>query len=107
MPQATHPPIQQYLEKLYARLKPLDEGKVATYIPELALADPRRFGICIATVDGHVYEIGDTWHEFTIQSISKAITYGLALEDSGVAVVLARWTSSLPARPSIRSACTR
>ncbi len=90
MPQATQSPIQQYLDALHARLKSLDDGKVATYIPELARADPRRFGICIATVDGHVYEVGDTRHEFTIQSISKAITYGLALEDNGVAAVLAK-----------------
>jgi glutaminase len=56
---------------------------VATYIPELAKADPRAFGICVATADGHVYEAGDTRTAFTIQSISKPFVYGLALEDRG------------------------
>ena len=68
----------------------LDEGTVATYIPELAGADPRWFGISLATVDGYVYEVGDTRQPFTIQSISKPFVYGLALEDCGKAAVLER-----------------
>lgn len=83
-------PIQEYLEKLHARYAPLMEGQVADYIPELSKADPRWFGICIATRDGHVYEVGDTRQPFTIQSISKALAYGLALEDRGEEHVLSR-----------------
>jgi glutaminase len=63
---------------------------VATYIPELGKADPEWFGICLATTDGRLYETGDTRQPFTIQSISKAITYGLALEDRGLDAVLAK-----------------
>ena len=48
--------------------------------PELASADPDLFGICLATVDGALYEAGDTRAPFTIQSMSKPLTYGLALE---------------------------
>ena len=81
-------PVQQYLEELHARFLRLTSGNVATYIPELARADPARFGICIAAVDGHVYEVGHTRHGFTIQSISKAITYGMALEDNGIEAML-------------------
>ena len=81
-------PVQRYLEELHARFTPLDSGTVASYIPELATVDPARFGICIAAVDGHVYEAGDSRASFTIQSISKAITYGLALEDNGVDAML-------------------
>jgi len=58
-------------------------GAVATYIPELAKADPNWFGISIVTMDGHVYEVGDTTIPFTIQSVSKPFVYGLALEDNG------------------------
>ena len=87
---ADQSPIRQYLEDLHARFSGLRDGAVASYIPELALADPDRFGICVATVDGHVHETGDSRHAFTIQSISKAIAYGLALEDNGVAAVLAK-----------------
>jgi glutaminase len=60
---------------------------VATYIPELANVDPDTFGICVATIDGHVYEVGDSRHPFTIQSISKPFVYGLALDDHGPAAM--------------------
>ncbi|MAS55772.1 MAG: glutaminase [Pimelobacter sp.] len=62
-----------------------DAGAVADYIPELAAANPERFGICVATVDGAVYAAGDADVEFTIQSMSNPFTYALALADRGVA----------------------
>jgi len=83
-------PIQRYLERLHAAYLPLREGEVATYIPELAKADPNAFGICLATTDGHVYEVGESREPFTIQSISKPFAYGLALEDRGPERVLAK-----------------
>ena len=83
-------PIHAYLDQLHTKYVALREGDVATYIPELAKADPEWFGICVATTDGHVYEIGDTRQLFTIQSISKPFVYGLALEDRGRAAVLAK-----------------
>lgn len=81
-------PVQALLAELHAKYKTEDEGEVASYIPELSKADPDWFGIAIATVDGQVYEIGDTSQSFTIQSISKPFVYGLALEDSGEEEVL-------------------
>jgi len=83
-------PIQRYLDRLHAAYAPLADGSVATYIPELAKANPDWFGIAIATVDGRVYEVGDSRQPFTIQSISKPFTYGLALEDQGREAVLGR-----------------
>ncbi len=83
----TASPIQSFLDQLHSEFAALDKGQVATYIPELAKADPSRFGIVIATVDGQVYEAGDTRHEFTLQSISKPLVYGVALEDRGPARV--------------------
>lgn len=56
---------------------------MADYIPELGTADPAEFGICITTREGSSYEVGDTGVEFTIQSISKALVYGLVLELTG------------------------
>ncbi len=77
-----------YLESLHQDHASMMHGEVAGYIPELSKADPEWFGIAIVTVDGHVYQVGDTQQAFTIQSISKVITYGIALEDNGVAAVL-------------------
>ncbi len=81
-------PIQAYLERLHAKCTKLQDGKIATYIPELSKADPNWFGISIATTDGRVYETGDTRQPFTIQSISKPFVYGIALEDRGIEAVL-------------------
>jgi glutaminase len=83
-------PVRDYLAALHARFRALTDGNVADYIPELARVDPDAFGICIATRDGHVYEVGDTRAPFTIQSVSKPLAYGLALDDHGEAVVLAK-----------------
>jgi glutaminase len=79
--------FQHYLELLHKRFASLDDGEVADYIPELGKADPDWFGIAIVTVDGHVYQTGDTRQPFSIQSISKAFTYGIALEDKGTGLV--------------------
>lgn len=83
-------PILDFLRRLHAELTDLRDGEVATYIPELGRADPEWFGICVVTAGGHVYEIGQTDIEFTIQSISKPFVYGLALEDNGREDVLAK-----------------
>ncbi len=87
---AIRSPIQTQLEDLHARYAGLTAGEVATYIPELAKANPAWFGISLATTDGRVYAVGDSSEPFTIQSISKPFTYGLALEDRGRDAVLAK-----------------
>jgi glutaminase len=83
-------PLQSYLARLHGRHSGCGEGAVAGYIPELTKADPAWFGIAVATVDGHVYEVGDTRQAFTIQSISKPFTYALALSDQGRDAVLSK-----------------
>jgi len=83
-------PIQDYLDQLHRTLASVTDGQVAQYIPELAKADPAGFGIAIATADGQLYEVGDTRRPFTIQSISKPLVYGLALQDQGAEAVRAK-----------------
>jgi glutaminase len=81
--QAVTSPFRGYLGDLHEKYQSLRDGAVADYIPELALANPDWFGICVVTVDGQVFEVGDCSQLFTIQSISKAFVYGMALEDHG------------------------
>ena len=80
---STIPEIEQVVQRIHQKYQNFDEGDVATYIPELAKADPGRFGICLATVDGHLFCAGDWEHEFTIQSICKPFAFQLALEEFG------------------------
>ncbi len=83
-------PIREVLRELHAKYAPNCNGKVADYVPELAKSKPEWFGMSIVTVDGKVFEVGDSGQLFTIQSISKPFVYGLALEDHGLENVLAR-----------------
>ncbi|HET7902512.1 MAG TPA: glutaminase A [Candidatus Nanopelagicales bacterium] len=79
-------PIEQLLDEVWTEASRLDGGEVATYIPELAKADPAVFGLGLATLDGQVYTAG-TLVPFTIQSVSKPYVYALALADRGTAAV--------------------
>ena len=76
-------PFRNYLNDLYEKYRSLNNGTVADYIPELALAKPEWFGICVVTKEGQMFEVGECDQLFTIQSISKAFVFGLALEDHG------------------------
>ncbi|WP_417702530.1 glutaminase A [Pseudophaeobacter sp.] len=58
-------------------------GANASYIPYLASVDPELFGVCVVTVDGQVFEAGDSRFEFAIESISKVFTMALAMEEVG------------------------
>ena len=72
--------IESCMKAIHAGCLPNRAGNVADYIPELAAVDPDPFGLAIATVGGKLWSCGDSEVEFTIQSVSKAFTYCLALE---------------------------
>ena len=76
-------PIHAFLKQCHNEMSNDLSGNVADYIPELSKCDPNRFGISLATLDGHVYDVGDCQLPFTIQSISKAFVFALALEEFG------------------------
>jgi glutaminase len=84
---ASPPPLLRFLTTCHSGFSAETGGSVANYIPELGKADPDHFGISLATLDGHVYEVGDTRIGFTIQSISKAFVFALALDTLGAARV--------------------
>lgn len=75
--------LHQFVLKVHSDLLSEESGAVADYIPELLKANPGHFGIALATLDGHVYEVGDAGIPFTIQSISKAFVFAIALETFG------------------------
>jgi glutaminase len=79
--------LQTMIDYLYGKFAPLTAGDVATYIPELAKADPESFAICLVTPDGKVFTAGDCDKPFTIQSISKPFTFGMVVEELGHAKV--------------------
>src|SRR6266568_7963801 len=75
--------IQKIIDGIYKEYKDVDDGAVATYIPELGKANPKNFGMCLATADGQVFTAGDWDQEFTIQSMCKPFAFQMALEQHG------------------------
>lgn len=76
--------MQKILEEVLEENRHLaKKGRVASYIPALAKANPNHIGICIAEINGNMYKAGDADVKFTIQSISKVIALMLALMDNG------------------------
>jgi glutaminase len=81
-------PFRSTLQELHAKYRNLGDGKIADYIPELALADPNWFGISVITVDGQTFDVGNCEQLFSVQSVSKPFVFGMALEDHGREEVL-------------------
>jgi glutaminase len=75
--------VHDLIEDVHAACLQDRSGDIFHGTPALEEVDPESFGICLATVDGYVYEVGDTRLPFCIQSISKPFTYGVALTDRG------------------------
>src|SRR5579862_2599432 len=84
---SSSPPLLRFLTACHKNFAEDDSGEVAHYIPELGKAHPEHFGIALATLDGHVYETGDSRVPFTIQSMSKPFVFALALDTLGAARV--------------------
>ena len=84
---ASSPPLLRFLTACHKDFAADNSGEVAHYIPELSKAHPEHFGIALATLDGHVYETGDSRVPFTIQSMSKPFVFALALDTQGAAQV--------------------
>ena len=89
-PGAGPSPLGSVITRAHERHRHTDDGAVATYIPELGRADPTWFGIAAMTLDGTLHEVGDSRVPFTIQSISKPLTYGVVLDELGEDAVRAR-----------------
>lgn len=66
------------------------EGQCASYIPALRKANPSQLGICIVGPDGSVIKSGDWEVTFTLQSISKVISFIAACVSRGISYVLDR-----------------
>ncbi|XP_068976598.1 glutaminase liver isoform, mitochondrial isoform X5 [Bombus flavifrons] len=77
----------KHIEDFYWKCKSNSEGKVASYIPQLARMNPDYWGVSVCTIDGQRFSIGDTSIPFTLQSCSKPLTYAIALDRLGQEVV--------------------
>ena len=58
----------QKIKEIYESTKEINEGGVASYIPQLKRVNPDQYGISVCSIDGQRYNIGDTKVDFTVQS---------------------------------------
>jgi glutaminase len=65
-------------------------GRVATYIPALARADPHALGLAIVTAEGATIAVGDARTRFTMQSISKVLALAYVMNELGEDAVFSR-----------------
>ena len=75
--------LKKIITEIYNEVYTDNQGDVADYIPQLKNVDENLFGVVLVTTDGQVIEIGDTKQTFCVQSCSKPINYGIALEQLG------------------------
>ena len=76
--------VHKVLLKVLEEVRPNTSGSLPTYIPQLGMVPPDLFGICLCTVDGAIYKVGDCEYDFSIQSMSKPLGYAHALNQCGV-----------------------
>lgn len=75
---------QAILEEIYKETQPYRKiGEPASYIPELLKVNPDQYGICLKTIKGKTYQVGDSQTGFAIQSISKVFSLAMAFSLKG------------------------
>ena len=101
--------IQDLVDKVHHKVKKNKGGKVATYIPQLAKANPNLFGICLVLCDGTIHEAGNSRDTVAIESISKVFSLSMAVEELGIETVnkkIGNMGSSLPFNSVIAAVLT-
>ncbi|GAA4317745.1 glutaminase [Pontixanthobacter gangjinensis] len=75
---------QHILDTIHDEMSYRDvKGKVASYIPELAKVDRKKFGMHVYCGDKQHFCFGDSKENFSIQSISKVFTLAMAMRLMG------------------------
>ncbi len=73
-----------------AALSSAGAGRVATYIPALARANPQALGLAVVTAHGETLAAGDARTRFTMQSISKVLALAYVMTERGEDEIFSR-----------------
>ena len=73
--------FKQIIKDVFKDVNSIEEqGALASYIPELANVNSKKFGVHISTLSGMNFGLGDFQEKFSIQSISKVLSLCLAYQ---------------------------
>lgn len=75
--------IDVMLARAHELYRDTTRGEVADYIPVLATVDPELFGASVVTAGGREHSVGDSRHQFSIQSVSKPFVFALVCDALG------------------------
>jgi glutaminase len=75
------------IARMHEELLLVRSGSVADHIPQLKRVDPDQLAIALCTVDGQRFAAGDATTAFCLQSVSKTVSYCLALDEHGADAV--------------------
>lgn len=79
--------FQTVFSKVSQQLEHTDNlGSLASYIPELARVDAKKFGMHLITVEKNSFSYGDALERFSIQSIAKVFSLSLAFRLEGASL---------------------
>lgn len=82
--------IRALLREIYDQAVTVEDGQLASYIPELAAVDPSHFALSICDIQGHTFNEGAHTQPFTLQSVSKVLAHACALACHDEAVIMRR-----------------
>lgn len=86
-PSTAAPDYPAILATIHEEVQPLLlQGKVASYIPQLANVSPNHFGMAVYCLDGSTYAIGEAKQKFSLQSVTKLFALALAFSREGDAI---------------------
>jgi glutaminase len=82
--------LQALIDQIYTEVQRETKDQIHSGRILLDGADPNAFAVACVTIDGQMIMAGDHQTHFPLQSMSKAFTYGVALEDHGRDYLLTR-----------------
>lgn len=74
---------QSIINNIYSQVRAMDlGGQQACYIPALANVPAHYYAIAVVTLDGRVFEVGDSRTRFSLQSITKVFTLAMVQQQT-------------------------
>lgn len=80
--------MEKLISHVQAVLPLYKNGSTANYIPALSEVDPSIFAVAMIDEKGTMFTYGDIHQEFTLQSVSKVISFVYVCEKLGLDEVL-------------------